>query len=117
MNRLALISAVVGTITGFAAVMTVMFGDLPTIAVSTDIEDVNTHIDDIEMDLKEKIALNESFMLDEAIDILQDRIWANVDRQQTYLDKNKSIPANLREQLRGLEHEMEKLKLRRNRLP
>ncbi len=104
-------------VAGVVALVVFIFGDLPTIAVSTDIEEVNIHIDDIETRLGEKIALNEAFMLDEAIDILQDRIWANIDRQQTYLDKGVTIPTNLREQLRGLEHEMEKLRLRRDRLP
>ena len=106
MNKIVTISAIAGTVAGFAAAMTLIFGELPTIALSTDIEDIEI-----------RVAANEAFMLDEAIDILQERIWANIDRQQTYLDKEAPIPANLREQLQGLRDEKEKLKRRRDNLP
>ncbi len=96
------IATILSILVAFGIVMSSAFGVLPTIALST-------HIVDLEI----KIAANEAFMLDEAIDTLQERIWTNIDRQQTYIDRAAPIPTNLREHLRGLESEMEKLKARR----
>ena len=96
---------IISLITAAIILGALVFGKLPTLALSTDIEAVEI-----------KIAANEAFMLDEAIDTLQQRIWANVDRQQTYRDKKAPIPANLREQLKGYENDMEELKRRREKL-
>jgi len=110
------IAAVLSLIIASIAILVFIFGDLPTIAVSTDIERVNERIESSENRLIIKIAANELFILDEAIDRLQRQIWDNIDRQQTYMDKNSVVPNNLREQLRGLDSSIKKLKKRRQKL-
>ena len=107
---------IISLITGALILLALTFGDLPTIALSTDIEDVKAEAAYTEERLETKIAANEAFMLDESIDRLQDRIWSNKDRQQTYRDKSAPIPSNLKEQLRGLESVMKKLQKRRDKL-
>ncbi len=111
------VAAMLSVGTAFLIVLAFVFGDLPTIALSTDISSVNAKVDRADALLETKIVANESFMLDEAIDRLQGRIYTNIDRQQTYLDKQIKVPGNLREQLNGFEEDMEKLKKRRNKLP
>ena len=110
------IAAVLSLIIASIAILVFIFGDLPTIAVSTDIDSVNDRIEDTETRLNIKIVANELLILDEAIDRLQRRIWDNIDRQQIYMDKNRVVPINLREQLRGLDSSIKKLKKRRQKL-
>ena len=110
------IAAVLSIVVSAIVVLIFVFGDLPTIAVSTDIESVNERIESSENRLTIKIVSNELFMLDEAIDRLQRRIWANIDRQQTYMDKNILVPINLKEQLRGLDRSIERRRKRRKRI-